>query len=61
VREASVTITSTEVEEAWQAFRATQLAIKANPALRDNEYFLIMQDGAYTRFVAALEAMEITE
>lgn len=59
MREAKVTITSAEVEDAWQAFRSTQLAIKANPALQDNEFFLLMQDGAYARFIHALEVMEI--
>lgn len=57
--EPKITITSAEVEDAWQAFRLTQLAIKENPALRDNEFFLLMQDGAYARFIHALEEMEV--
>ncbi len=55
------TITSSEVEDAWQAFRLTQIAAKENPSLRDNEFFLLMQDGAYARFIHALEAMETFE
>lgn len=59
VGETKLTITSAEVEDAWQAFRLTQLAIKNNPALQDNEFFLLMQDGAYARFIYALELMEV--
>jgi hypothetical protein len=49
------------VEDAWQAFRATQLAAISDPALLDNEYFLAMQDTAYARFILTFEHMEVSE
>jgi len=56
-----VPITSAQVEDAWQAFRATQLAAISDPALLDNEYFLAMQDTAYARFILTFEHMEVSE
>jgi hypothetical protein len=51
-------INSQEVEDAWQAYRATQLAACQNPALIENKYFLAIQDTAYARFLLNFEAME---
>lgn len=51
-------INSQEVEDAWQAYRALQLAAAENPALLDNKYFLALQDTGYARFLLNFEAME---
>lgn len=51
-------INSQEVEDAWQAYRALQLAACSDPALLDNKYFLALQDTAYARFLMNFEAME---
>lgn len=50
-------IDSQQVEDAWQAFRALQLAAQSNPALLDNAYFLALQDTAYARFMMTFEAL----
>jgi hypothetical protein len=50
-------VTSAMVEDAWQAFRSTQLAARDNPALTENEYFCAIQDTAYARFLLLLEAL----
>lgn len=46
-----------QVEDAYQAFAATQRATRDNPALLENEYFTALQDTAYARFLAAFEAL----
>jgi len=51
-------IDSAEVEEAYQAYRATQLACQINPGLTENKYFKAIQDTAYARFLLTFEAME---
>jgi hypothetical protein len=52
-------INSQEVEDAWQAYRALQLAAAGNTALLDNKYFRALQDTAYARFLMTFEAMEV--
>lgn len=52
-------INSQQVEDAWQAYRALQLAAQSNPALLGNGYFLALQDTAYARFMLTFEAMEV--
>jgi hypothetical protein len=51
-------INSQQVEDAWQAYRALQLAACSNTALLENGYFLALQDTAYARFLMTFEAME---
>lgn len=53
-----VKVTSAQVDDAWQAFAATQKAARSDPALIENEYFKAIQDAAYARFILAFEAME---
>lgn len=50
-------VTSSQVEDAWQAFAATQKAARSDPALIENEYFKAIQDTAYSRFLLLLEAL----
>lgn len=50
-------IDAQEVEDAWQAYRATQLAASSNPALIENKYFRAIQDTAYARFLLNFEAL----
>jgi len=50
-------INSQEVEDAWQAYRALQIAAAGDPALLDNKYFLALQDTAYARFLLNFEAL----
>jgi hypothetical protein len=50
-------INSQEVEEAWQAYRALQLAAASDPALLENRYFTALQDTAYARFLLLFEAL----
>lgn len=50
-------INSQEVDAAWQAYRATQLAAAENTSLLDNKYFLALQDTAYARFLMCFEAL----
>jgi hypothetical protein len=52
-------INSQQVEDAWQAYRALQLAACENTALLENKYFLALQDTAYARFLMTFEAMEV--
>lgn len=52
-------ITSADVEDAWQAYRATQLAAREQPGLVENPYFTALQDTAYARFLLAFEAMDV--
>lgn len=47
-----------QAQLAYQAYTATQLAIRDNPALSDNEYFTAIQDTAYARFLAAFSAWD---
>ena len=54
-------VTSAMVEDAWQAYAATQLAARSNPALVENAYFCAIQDTAYARFVLAFDAMEVSK
>lgn len=52
-------INSQEVEDAWQAYRALQLAAAGDTALIENRYFRALQDTAYSRFLMNFEAMEV--
>lgn len=54
-------VTSSQVDDAWKAFAATQKAMRDNPALAKNEYFKALQDTAYARFLLAFDAMEDVE
>ena len=54
-------VTSAMVEDAYQAYAATQIAARNNPALVDNPYFCAIQDTAYARFVLTFDAMEVSE
>lgn len=54
-------VTSQQVEDAWQAYAATQRVARDHPALCENEYFTAIQDTAYARFLMAFEAMEIVQ
>lgn len=46
----------TEAEEAWEAYKALQLAARDNPGLVQNKYFRALQDTAYARFLMNFEA-----
>lgn len=50
-------IDSEVVENAWQAFRALQLAVADKPELARNPYFSALMDTAYSRFLLAFEAL----
>lgn len=50
-------ITSAQVEDAWQAYRAMQRLASGDPKLRDNAYFKALQETAYARFLLNLEAL----
>ena len=50
-------IDSRQVEDAWQAYRALQLAAAGNTALLDNGYFVALMDTAYARFLLNFEAL----
>ena len=50
-------ISERAVNDAWSAYRATQIAARSDPALLDNEYFKAIQDTAYARFLGAFEAL----
>lgn len=50
-------IDAQQVEDAWQAYRALQLAAQTNPALLANDYFLALQDTAFARFMMNFEAL----
>jgi hypothetical protein len=45
-----------EAEEAWEAYKALQLAARDNPGLVQNKYFRALQDTAYARFLMNFEA-----
>lgn len=47
-----------QVEQAWQAFRATQLQICSNPSLLENPYFIALQETAEARYLRAFEAWD---
>ena len=55
--EPTVKVTSDQVEDAWQAYRAMQRLACGEPHLLDNEYFKALQDTAYARFLLNLEAL----
>lgn len=46
-----------EADRAWHAYRATQLAMCADPSLLENPYFTALQDTAFARFLLRIEAI----
>ena len=50
-------IKNADVENAWQAFHALQIAGRDNPTLLTNPYFTALQDTGYARFLAVFEAL----
>jgi hypothetical protein len=50
-------ISTQQVEDAWQAYRALQIAAAGNPSLLENSYFIALQDTAYARFLLNFEAL----
>ena len=46
-----------EVDEAWKAYRALQMAAQSDPSLIENKYFTALQDTAYARFLLNFEAL----
>lgn len=46
-----------QVNQAWKAYRATQLACMSDPSLLTNPYHMAIQDTAYARFLALFERM----
>jgi len=51
-------IDAEKVEQAYQAFAALRRAAQVEPHLTENEYFTILQDTAYARFLLHFEAMQ---
>lgn len=50
-------VNTREANEAWEAYRALQLAACDNTALLENKYFRALQDTAYARFLMNYEAV----
>lgn len=50
-------VTERQVDDAWQAYAATQRMAAGETALLENEYFTALQDTAYARFLRLLEAL----
>lgn len=55
------TITSEQVEDAWQAYAAIMRCAAAFPDLNENEYFTAVQEAAFARFKLAFAALEVSE
>lgn len=53
----AVPVTERQVDDAWQAYAATQRMAAGETALLENEYFTALQDTAYARFLRLLEAL----
>ena len=51
-------INHAEVDEAWRAYRAMQMAVQSDPGLIENKYFIALQDTAYARFLLNFEALK---
>lgn len=51
-------INHAEVDEAYEAYRATQMAVQSDPSLIENKYFKALQDTAYARFLLNFEALK---
>lgn len=51
------TVTAEMAEQAFSAYRATQLAICHDPSLLENPYFIALQDAAYARFFILSDAL----